>query len=98
MHQTESCWLREFCTKSSPPLPAPAFCLGQPVQVVWFSEERDHTMHDDGVIVGVACKLPEFKESLWVYAVQFSRLDYCTWLQPGHVDWVIEAELRAIAA
>jgi hypothetical protein len=80
--------------KSSPPLPAPAFCIGQPVQVVWFSEERDQPMNDEGVIVGIACKQPEWFETVWVYCIQFTRLECCTWLPPGHVDWVPENELR----
>lgn len=98
MNQINCFWLRELCTKSLPPLSAPAFCLGQPVQIVWFSEERDRTLTDEGVIVGIACKQPDWLEAIWVYSIQYTRFDDPTWILADNVDWVPEAELRAIAA
>lgn len=75
---------------SSPPL----FAIGQAVRVVWFSEERGRYLSDYGCIIGMAQKLPDWDVSDWLYLIEYSHIDECDWLEPGHIDWATESEIR----
>ncbi len=98
MHENQCsepvCWLKDFCNQAESTLPAPKFCIGQAVNVQWFSEDCDRTMTDQGVIVGLSSKLPEMLIPGWCYCIQFTHMAMCDWLAPGYVDWVHESEIR----
>jgi hypothetical protein len=70
----------------------PQFCIGQRVIVVCPSPEVDCL--DEGIITGIACKLPDCLSEEWQYAIQYTKLNSSPWLAQGHIEWVSESDLR----
>lgn len=89
------CWLRDFCKHSAPTLPAPKFCIGQQVQVIWHDENTGKEKCDRGYIIGIQVEPPGWQHPGWWYTVVLTELTEQPWLSPGYVDTVHESDVRS---
>lgn len=76
--------------------PWPKFRFGERVEMETYSEERDATFIDVGVVTGMCYGYPDRKEGWW-YWVKWTSLPSSDWLKVPHVESAHESELRAIA-
>ena len=76
--------------------PWPKFRFGEWVSVPYYSEERNETFIDVGVVIGMVYNSPNYSPGWW-YFVKFAEMPSSPGLPMPYVDDVPECEMQAIA-